>query len=143
MKAKKTTFQHVRCNRRVDLHAKKSALEDAAVDIKHKHWLLASIAGRQKWLVDLNKHYGDDVNVFKANGEEHNRPGQTIGLRATFPRWLWNANPAQYTASGISLKVAPPNKWKWSDESWFTLLKFASALKWQVKEGSEVAFVEL
>ena len=143
LKAKNITFQHVKCNRIADFSVKQKALEDAAIDINDKEWLLASIAGRQKWPVNLNRRLGEDVEWSKAQDSESTSQEHVVDLKQKFPRWLWNANPGHYTIRGAPLNVSPPKLWKWSDNCWQQVQRFASSLKWGTKEENEVAFVEL
>ena len=139
--AKNTTLQHVMCNRVADLLAKEIAQNDAAVSISDRKWLLDSIAGRQKWLVDLNKRFGDDVLISKANNNVEPLIPE-VCFQTMFPRWPWNAKPELYrTFKGLQ-NFDPPKKWKWSEDSWRKILRFVAALKWHILDGNEVAFVE-
>ena len=141
--AKQTTLQHVRCNRKADLLAKEIAHHDSAIAIEDKKLLLDAIAGRQEWLVALNKKFGEDVKTSKANETLPPTEVATVDFPTMFPRWLWHANPGRYVATTFLPEIMPPKKWKWSGNSWAVVLDFVKALKWQKKATHEVAFIEL
>ena len=142
--AKKTNIQHVRGNRIADLVAEEQAAYDAAVAVADKVWLQTSVAGRQEWLVALNKRFADDVTVSKnlASSEIANNNAE-INLEELFPRWPWHANFSSYITAIDVRDVSVPAKWKWSHDAWIQLTRFATALKWHVNDDKEVAFIDL
>ena len=140
--AKGTTLQHVVCNRTADLIAKEYAHEDAAVRLSDRTWLLDSIAGRQKWLVKLNRRFGEDVKISKANTTSQDAGEQNVCFQTMFPRWPWFVEPTAYSFHGAIPNIDKPKKWKWSVASWNVVLSFLREVKWHVLDENETAFVE-
>ena len=110
--AKRTTLQHVKCNQKADLIAKEVAAADTAVAPKDKAWLLQAIAGRQDWLVALNKRFAVDVATSKPKATQLEQPPQVIDFRTAFPRWRWDDNPATCHLQKDFSGLAKPAWWK-------------------------------
>ena len=138
-----TTVQHILCNRKADLAAKKIAAASLPVEVQMYTQMKQAIFARQHFLARLNELSTPEVPA-TAVVEEIPVCEDATSLRRKFGRWNWNQNLADFPwRFEHVLDISTPWFSQHSSNDITTFIRFARALAWKVGDAFCTSYMEL